>query len=243
MRVDRWSWSGNKRWRRLAILPVIGIGIAMWVFSQQAATDSFSMEHTQEKVVALTFDDGPNKPYTQQILDILDEKKIKATFFVLGENVKPNLDLLQRMVSQGHEIENHGYSHDFRQYRLFDELKKSDTEIYDVIKMHTQYYRPPGGYITKFQRENIEKKGYEVILWSVDSQDWRRPGVKGIINNVIKNVYSGAIILFHDGGGLRIQTVEALKLLITDLSNQGYRFVTIRELKDLKNRENTVFID
>lgn len=202
------------------------------------ATGTYSKISTQEKVVALTFDDGPAKIYTQQILDILKKQQVKATFFVIGEEVKGNPDLLRRMVSEGHEIGNHGFSHDYGQRKLLEELNQTEQAVYSVSGTHTYFYRPPGGYIPKNKLTLVKNKGYVVTLWSVDSRDWRRPGVDGIVGNVLKNVFPGAIILFHDGGGLRNQTVEALEQLIDELRARGYTFVTLSELRTFETERS-----
>lgn len=194
----------------------------------------YSMGRTQEKVVALTFDDGPDPSYTESILNILKEKQVSATFFVLGEGVEANADLLRRMLKEGHEIGNHGYTHDYSQrysqYKTLDEIRRTDKVVYAATGIHTYYYRPPGGLISKSQTENITRNGYEVILWSADSQDWRKPGINRIKKNVLTNVFPGAIVLFHDGGGIRSQTVGALEQIIDQLRINGYSFVTLSEL-------------
>lgn len=116
---------------------------------------SYSMGHTQERVVALTFDDGPDPSYTGPILDILKEKQVSATFFVLGEGVEANSDLLRRMLKEGHGIGNHGYTHDYSQrysqYKTLDEIRRTDKAVYAATGIHTYFYRPPGGFISKSQ--------------------------------------------------------------------------------------------
>jgi peptidoglycan/xylan/chitin deacetylase (PgdA/CDA1 family) len=181
-------------------------------------------------VVALTFDDGPDPAYTGPILDILKEKQVSATFFVLGEGVEANSDLLRRMLREGHEIGNHGYTHDYSQSKTLDEIRRTDKVVYAATGIHTYFYRPPGGFISKNQAEIINKNGYEVILWSADSRDWRKPGVNRIKKNVLSNVFPVSIVLFHDGGGMRSQTVAALDQVIDQLQADGYRFMTLREL-------------
>lgn len=194
---------------------------------------TYSMVKTQEKVVALTFDDGPDPAFTEPILDILKKKQVKATFFVIGEAARTNSQLLRRMVKEGHEIGNHGYSHSYNQRKVVDELRRTDEVVYAATGLHTYFYRPPGGFVSKSQLEVIGKNGYVVTLWSVDSRDWRRPGVERVANNVLQNVVPGAIVLFHDGGGMRNQTVEALPKVIDELQASGYRFVTLSELRTL----------
>ncbi len=212
------------------------------VIPTQEPVPNYSMGHTQERVVALTFDDGPNPSYTGPILDILKEKQVSATFFVLGEGVEANSDLLRRMLKEGHEIGNHGYTHDYSlrnsQSKTLDEISRTDKAVYAATGIHTYFYRPPGGYISKSQTDSINRNGYEVILWSADSRDWRKPGVNRIKKNVLSNVSPGAIVLFHDGGGMRSQTVKALEEVIDQLRANDYRIVTLREIFHLDSSLN-----
>lgn len=197
------------------------------------APGTYYMAHTQEKVAAITFDDGPDPVDSPAVLDILKEKDVRATFFVLGEAAHSNPDLLKRIVTEGNEIGNHSFKHDYQQRRLVEEMNQTDREVFAATGNHTFYYRPPGGFLSKSQLETIKSNGHIVALWSVDSKDWRNPGVNQIVNNVVKNVFPGAIILMHDGGYHRTQTVKALGPIIDALRNQGYRLVTLSELKKM----------
>ena len=197
------------------------------------APGTYYMAHTQEKVVALTFDDGPDPIDSPAVLDILKEKEVRATFFVLGQAAQSNPFLLKRLVKEGHEIGNHSFNHDYQQRRLVEEMNQTDREVFAATGTHTYFYRPPGGFLSKNQLEIIKNNGHIVALWSVDSKDWRNPGVKQIVDNVVKNVFPGAIILLHDGGYQRTQTVKALGPIIDVLRNQGYRLVTLSELKTM----------
>lgn len=197
------------------------------------APGTYYMANTQEKVIALTFDDGPDPIDTPDVLNILKTKEVRATFFVLGQAARANPFLLKRIALEGHEIGNHSFSHDYQQRRLVEEIKQTDQEVFASTGVHTYYYRPPGGFLSKSQLETVRKNGNVVALWSVDSKDWRNPGVKQIVDNVIKNVFPGAIILLHDGGYQRTQTVKALSPIIDALRERGYRFSTLSELKML----------
>ncbi|TGE36081.1 polysaccharide deacetylase family protein [Desulfosporosinus fructosivorans] len=197
------------------------------------APGTYYMANTQEKTIALTFDDGPDPIDTPDILTILKEKNVRATFFVLGQAVQANPHLVKRLVMEGHEIGNHSFNHDYQQRRLVEEIKQTDQEVFASTGVHTYFYRPPGGFLSKNQLETVKKNGHIVALWSVDSKDWRNPGVKQIVDNVMKNVFPGAIILLHDGGYQRTQTVKALGPIIDALRDRGYRMVTLSELKML----------
>jgi len=195
------------------------------------APGTYYKANTQEKIVALTFDDGPDPIDTPAVLDILKEKNVRATFFVLGKAAQENPDLLKRLVVEGHEIGNHSFTHDYQQRSLVKEIEQTDQAVFAATGHHTYFYRPPGGFLSKYQLDTIKKNGQMVALWSVDSKDWRNPGVKQIVDNVMKNVFPGAIILMHDGGYKRTQTVKALGPIIDALREQGYRLATLSELK------------
>ncbi|WP_348983027.1 polysaccharide deacetylase family protein [Desulfosporosinus sp. I2] len=194
---------------------------------------TYYMSHTQEKVVALTFDDGPDPIDTPDVLNILKAKKVRATFFVLGKAAQENPYLLKRLINEGHEIGNHSFTHNYPQSKFMVEMSQTDQVVFEATGSHTYFYRPPRGLVTKTQLETIKQNGHIVALWSVDSKDWRNPGVKQIVDNVMRDVFPGAIILMHDGGYQRSQTVKSLGTILDSLQNLGYRFVTLSELKSL----------
>lgn len=200
---------------------------------------TYYMVSTQEKVIALTFDDGPDPLYTGHLLDVLKEKNVKATFFVLGENAKQNPDLLKRIQAEGHEIANHGYSHSYTSSQFVRELERTDEVIFQLTNQHTQFYRPPGGIVSKTVLEGVKEKQHVLTLWSIDSKDWTNPGPTRIIQNVVKNSFPGAIILLHDGGEKREQTIQALSGIIDQLKKEGYRFVTVSELRNFEKNIDT----
>lgn len=227
----------------LIISFIFGISFAsrnIPVSSLVRAPGTYSMVHTQEKVVALTFDDGPDPNYTQQVLDVLKEKNVKATFFVLGENVKLYPELLLQIDKAGHEIGNHGYSHTYNTSQTVRELVKTDEVIFESLHLHTSFYRPPGGFVSKAVLQDVKAKGHVLTLWSIDSRDWRNPGVSRIVQNVVDHSFPGAIILLHDGGEKRQQTAEALKIIIDRLRDDGYRFVTLSELQHFEGANNQI---
>jgi len=187
---------------------------------------------TTHKVVALTFDDGPLTDSTPEILDILREKNIKATFFVVGEQVEKFPLLVQQEIADGHEVGSHTYSHPtltkLRKNEIQKELAQTEQSILKVAPKPTLFRPPGGGYndtILQIARDN----GYITILWSVDPYDWRYPPVGDIINVVLKDSKPGSIILLHDGK-YPSSTPEALSFIIDSLSARGYEFVTVSEL-------------
>jgi len=187
---------------------------------------------SDRKVIALTFDDGPSQDQTNDILYVLKTYDIKATFFVLGQNVKAHPDLTLRIVQHGHAIGNHTWSHPYSQQSKASAARQID-QTTDLIKkitgVKTELFRPPGGYLTNGLASYAQQKKNAVIMWSIDTTDYRNKS-QTIINNALKNAKSGGIILLHDGGGNRHQTLVALPHLIEGLQKQGYEFVTIPEL-------------
>ena len=189
---------------------------------------------TEDKIIALTFDDGPHSTYTPQILDLLSLYDAKATFFVIGERAEKYPEILFRELEEGHEIANHTYTHPFRisPEQLKKELDKTNKLIYDITGINSALYRPVGGSYNEQIINTAVEGGYKVIMWSwhQDTKDWKMPGTKNIINTVLNGTTPGNIILFHDAGGDRSQTVEALKVILPELKKQGYKFVTVSEL-------------
>ena len=185
----------------------------------------------EDKVVALTFDDGPSK-YTKDILDILKKYDACGTFFLIGNKVSFYGEVLREMLSEGNEVGNHSYDHKYLTRLSEEEVKDEINKTQDEIKRVTGYtptlFRPTyGGY-------NNTLKSYidlTFVLWDVDSRDWSVKSTEGIMYNVFKDVKSGSIILFHDN---HEYSVNALPSVIKELKKQGYKFVTVSELLELK---------
>lgn len=187
------------------------------------------------KYIALTFDDGPDE-LTEAILDVLDTNSVKATFFVVGENCVLRASSLKRMYSEGHEIGNHTYSHMTFRGKSESEITKEilhTNQVIQEITGETPYlFRPPGGTMNQKILNVAQSLNLRIILWSPDedSKDWSSPGVGRIIQNVVPHAKEGKIVLLHDGGGKRQQTLQALPRIISDLHKSGYTFVTVTQL-------------
>ncbi|PUB08231.1 polysaccharide deacetylase family protein [Paenisporosarcina sp. OV554] len=196
---------------------------------------------TEEKIVALTFDDGPHRKYTAEVLDLLANYDAKATFFIIGENAEKYPELVLRVHDEGHEIANHTYTHPLKTTitKLEKELKQTNETIYSITGSYPKLFRPVGGQYTDEMIKLAVDKGYKVVMWSwhQDTEDWKNPGVKKIVNKVLNVTKQGDVILFHDGGGNRKQTVKALEEILPELQKQGYKFVTISELIEYKNNK------
>jgi chitin deacetylase len=197
--------------------------------------------NNSEKVVALTFDDGPWPDNTTQILDVLRENNIKATFFVVGQAVQAFPQLLQQVVKEGHAIGNHTWSHSYHNFSpegAKNEIERTAAIVYETTGVKTSLFRPPGGFMHNGVVDYAKQRDYAIVMWSADSNDYRRPPVPTFLHSVLSSTGPGGIILMHDGGGDRTQTVKALPELIADLKQQGYRFVTVAELLKMREKEN-----
>ena len=187
-----------------------------------------------EQKIALTFDDGPHKEYTAEILDILDEFGIKATFFVVGSNCEAYPDLVCRAIASGHEIGNHTYSHPhltgIAEETLTREVERTESVLYTLGEYRTRLFRPPEGVYSKTVSKTIAAFGYIPVLWTVDTEDWRLPSAKTIADRVLRSTEPGVIILCHDYVSGKSNTPDALRIFIPELLHQGYVFVTVSEL-------------
>ncbi|RCJ37182.1 polysaccharide deacetylase [Nostoc punctiforme NIES-2108] len=187
-----------------------------------------------EKVIALSIDDGPWPKTTLEMLDILKQNDVKATFFWVGQALQANPDLAKREIAEGHAIGNHTWHHWYR--RMDEATAKSEIDrtadlIYKTTGVKTSLFRPPGGFLNNGLAAYAKSQKDAVIMWSLTSAD-TDPHAKpqAFVNNVLKGAKPGFIVLMHDGGGDRYRTVEALPQIINGLKQQGYRFVTIPEL-------------
>ena len=186
-----------------------------------------------EPRIALTFDDGPHPQYTAEILDILAEYDVRATFFVIGENAERCPQLLEREVAEGHEIGNHTQTHPLRDLpreQMEAEISACEATVGEWIDRRMHLFRPPGGILSQAVMTLAESRRYRVILWSIDTRDWAHTPVEQITKTVLDEVGAGDIILMHDGIESQSPTPSALRILIPELLARGYRFVTVSEL-------------
>src|SRR5881398_1494708 len=193
---------------------------------------TFSFVHVDGPYIALTFDDGPSATLTPKLLDILAAHQIKATFFVIGENVVEHPEIVARAAREGHEIGNHSWSHpNFG--KMSDEgvrgqVQRTDDAIKDATGTRPILLRPPYGSITARQKRWIHDQfGYQVILWDVDPYDWKRPGPPVVRNRILKETQPGSIVLSHD---IHPGTIEAMPSTLDALEAKGFKFVTVSEL-------------
>lgn len=181
-----------------------------------------------KKYISLTFDDGPNPETTPRLLDILKEKGVKATFFMLGQNVVKHEALAKRVAEEGHEVASHSYSHpqltNIDAQRVKDEVQKTDKAIYRATGKLPTDFRPPYGAVNKDVAAII---GKPIIQWSVDSQDWQSHNADAIIKRINDTAYNDTIVLMHD---IHPDTVDAVPRVIDCLREEGYEILPSREL-------------
>ncbi len=195
-----------------------------------------------EKKVALTFDDGPNEPYTSEVLDILRAYDVKVTFFVLGKNVEYYPQTAQRIVQEGHVIANHTYSHKAVTEIVewpYVELNKTQETVYATVGVKPALFRPPFGHKTPWQLAYVHRRGMTTVTWSVSANDPHATSSQVIAQRIVEKTRPWSIILLHDGnemhhGADRSATVNALPLIIQQLQAQGYTFVTVPELLSVR---------
>jgi peptidoglycan-N-acetylglucosamine deacetylase len=189
-----------------------------------------------DKIVALTFDDGPDPHTTPILLDLLKQYGVKATFFAIGNKVRLYPDIARREASEGHELANHTYTHRFLIRTTKERIRKEIADTQQIISQVTgskcRLFRPPGGMFNDKVVEVSKEEHLQMVMWSwhQDTKDWARPGVARIARKVIHNIHNGDIVLLHDYVSGGSQTVDALKIILPELIKRGYHFVTVSEL-------------
>src|SRR6266487_2952485 len=193
---------------------------------------TFNSVHVDGPYIAMTFDDGPSATLTPKLLDLLAAHHIKATFFVIGENVAEHPEIVERAAREGHEIGNHSWSHPnfgkMSDQAVRSQLQRTDDAIKNATGQRPTLMRPPYGSITAREKRWIHDEfGYRVILWDVDPLDWKRPGPAVVRNRILKETQPGSIVLSHD---IHPGTIEAMPSTLDALEAKGFKFVTVSEL-------------
>jgi peptidoglycan/xylan/chitin deacetylase (PgdA/CDA1 family) len=227
------------------IIAAVGLAFGLW-FWWACATPSSTffrpalIRGPQDgKRVSLTFDDGPAEPFTEQVLEILREQHVPATFFVCGKNVEAHPDLLRRIVAEGHAVGNHTYSHPFVHFksrrRIAEEIDRTQAIIEKVIGFRPRIFRPPYGARWFGLVPTLLERGMHLIMWSAAGYDWKK-NVQGITESALRELKPGAVILLHDGRETRSaaeidrsRTVLALPGIIAGARRQGYTFAPLKE--------------
>ena len=229
----------------LLILTAVGLALGLWfLWACVAPFSTFFrpvlIRGPQEgKRISLTFDDGPAGQFTEQILAILREHQVPATFFVCGKNVERHSDLLRRMVAEGHEVGNHTWSHLWlffqSRQRIAEEIDRTQAIIEKTIGRRPRVFRPPYGARWFGLVPALMERGMHLILWSAAGYDWKK-NAQGISAATLRELKPGAVILLHDGREARpaaeidrSPTVSALPAIIAGARQQGYTFAPLSE--------------
>lgn len=187
---------------------------------------------TPSQVVAMTFDDGPHPTHTPRLLDMLKERGLRATFYLIGNRVVQYPQIARRIAEEGHEIGNHSWSHPFMD-RLSDaavtrEIDQTTDAIFQVTGRPPVTFRPPYGAFSRRQRTGLHTaRSLPTILWSVDPQDWRRPGAQTVARRILQNARPGGIILSHD---IHRGTIDAMPQTLNGLAQGGLTCVTVSQI-------------
>lgn len=204
-------------------------GVAFTVFSHTPAERL--IPRSAARVIALTFDDGPDAVFTPQVLRLLRQYRVRATFFCIGRQVQRYPYLLQQMYQAGEVIGNHTWSHPnltrLSSDAIQQQLRSTSLIIQQTIGVPPEIFRPPYGATNARVRGIAAQLGLQQIMWTIDTRDWRQPGVRAIVNAVLTNAKNGSIVIMHDGGGDRSQTVQALPQIITGLQQRGFTYVVV----------------
>jgi peptidoglycan/xylan/chitin deacetylase (PgdA/CDA1 family) len=193
---------------------------------------TYSQCHVDGPYIALTFDDGPHGTNTPRLLDLLKQRKVKATFFVVGQCVAEYPDIAKRIVAEGHEIANHSWSHPqltkLGETSVTEQLGKTHDVIQQTTGVATKILRPPYGAFTQNQQAWAYRKwGYKCILWDVDTLDWKVRNAAHVQSYILGHTVPGSIILMHD---IHKTTIDAMPASIDGLLAKGFKFVTVSEL-------------
>jgi peptidoglycan-N-acetylglucosamine deacetylase len=191
------------------------------------------------KQLALTYDDGPNDPHTLRLLDVLARHDVQATFFLIGRYVQQRPDIVRALVSAGHIVGNHTFTHPYLTFQSTAEVRKELTDchaaIQDAIGNHSNLFRPPFGGRRPAVLRIVRELGLEPVMWNVTGYDWNAPPAAAIERKCESQMRGGDVILLHDGGHKqmgadRSQTVLATDHMISRYKSEGYKFVTIKQM-------------
>ena len=191
------------------------------------------------KILAMVFDDGPIPGNTAMLLDSLKNTGMKATFSVVGKNVKANRDLARRIVAEGHELANQTWSHpDFSRLsreQILDEVRRTEAVIFETTGVHARFFRPPNGKLSDDISEMLKSDGYQILTPTFDSGDWRSPPPGVVSKTILDGVTPGAIILAHESFS---KSVAEMPGIIEELSKRGFRSFTVSELMREAHAQN-----
>ena len=191
----------------------------------------FRRADVEEKVIALTFDDGPHPVHTPRLLKILKEQKVKATFFVLGQNVNRFPKIVRQIMEEGHEIGSHTYSHSnlthLSSREAMQEIRRGNEAIEKITGKIPSLFRPPYAALTPSQRNQVRRLNMRLIFWNLDPLDWKDRDENIVYQRIVDGVSAGDIVLAHD---IHQTTIDAFPRILRHLKRDGWRFLTVSEL-------------
>jgi len=194
------------------------------------------------RVMALTYDDGPNDPYTWRVMEVLERHGVKATFFLIGQFVQQKPEIARALVEAGHAIGSHSWDHPNLIFAskagVRRQLERAQKAIFDATGVEPKLFRPPFGGRRPASLRAVRAFGHEPILWNVTCNDWRAKSAEQIVAHAARQIRGGDVILLHDGGYVRMgadrsRTVEASNQILTRYKAEGYEFVTIPQMQAL----------
>lgn len=184
-----------------------------------------------DRVAALTFDDGPDPTFTPKVLDLLAQYRVPATFFMIGWEAAAAPDLVKRIAAAGNGVGSHTWNHldltRLNEAGIAVQVDKTEALLSSETGWKVTCIRPPEGHEDQRLVRRLSQRGLSTVLWSADTRDWTRPGTDTIVRGALANLSPGAIILLHDGGGDRSETLAALPRIIESVQSQGYRLIPI----------------
>ncbi|MDH7603128.1 MAG: polysaccharide deacetylase family protein [Armatimonadota bacterium] len=229
----------RKRIAATVLLCVVAVGFPIKVHeAAEVVTLPVRCLPTSQRIVALTYDDGPHPVYTPKLLRILRHYGVRATFFVIGERAQTWPDIVRQAAREGHVIANHTYTHrtdleSLSPSKITRELSRTQSVIGSLTGHRYDFFRPPKGFVNYNLAMTARANGYRIVLWSVSADHHEAKTPEQMAERVIERVRPGAIILMHDGKfAVRWRDVVATPLIIRALRKMGYRFVTVPELLD-----------
>ncbi len=220
----------------LLLLLIAFLIYASFSISSGIYVRAFCRKHTKAKLIALTFDDGPHPVYTPQVLDVLKQYNVKATFFVIGERITGNEDIVKRTHAEGHLVGNHSFTHKktfplFGKTKLFFDMYQCDSAIARTTAQCAKWFRPPFGVTNPNVAKAVKMLKYKVAGWSIRSLDTVISNKDKVMKRVVSRLHPGAIILMHDH---LPDAPYILKQVMQQAMEKGYRFVTLDELEALE---------
>jgi peptidoglycan/xylan/chitin deacetylase (PgdA/CDA1 family) len=242
--LGRWVLEAGTRqifFLSAAVFMLLETALLVGVFDRRAPVFGriFWRGRGGRRTISLTFDDGPNEPFTGRILDILKLCGVKATFFVVGANVERFPEATRRLVAEGHEIGNHAYSHRVLPFKtpgfIRNEIRRTSDLIASVTGVRPVFFRAPHGWRNPWLNRVVRSEGLIPVAWSLGVWDTDRPGADEIVGRTLRGLKNGCVLLLHDGRGTECgpdssQVVEALIPIIDEARRTGYEFVSLLEM-------------